>query len=198
MMKRTATWTTAGIAAGVAFMMLSFNHMPGGSNVAPNVALQPQQQLVQPNRKASQITPEVAHVPMVDEKRNGSNSEAVPEVAEVPTTAPQIKAADSTASVQQKAGPKQQVANKENDHNIASEKIHTNAPQEIANAAVEQNSAAKQKVDQNDAQIAEAPPVTLNQKGSSDDVVALYDGGQNPAEELGMATDEDGLYAIKL
>ena len=35
-------------------------------------------------------------------------------------------------------------------------------------------------------------------KKQNGNVVALYDGGANSAEELGITTDEDGLYAIKL
>ncbi len=46
------------------------------------------------------------------------------------------------------------------------------------------------------------PPLSVSDrvisKLGADDVVAVYDAESNPAEELGISTDEDGLYAIKL
>jgi len=45
-------------------------------------------------------------------------------------------------------------------------------------------------------QIADAQVAPLKQQGEN--VIALYDGEANAAEELGITTDEDGLYAIKL
>ncbi len=42
-----------------------------------------------------------------------------------------------------------------------------------------------------------ASTIPIDQRGD-DNVIALYDGEASSAEQLGMSTDEDGLYAIKL
>jgi hypothetical protein len=47
-------------------------------------------------------------------------------------------------------------------------------------------------------EIAAVPASQVLKGASGGEVVALYNHGANPAEELGITTDEDGLYAIKL
>jgi anti-sigma factor RsiW len=193
-LKRSVVWITAGIAAGFALIVfaMQFAHAPLPSVVAD-------------------ATPSATAPHMV---RQRSTPTAPVEIAQLPTVAVEP---DASAQTQASKTPTKNVtrpsglssANGKSNASVIT--AHATNPSPDPSTVIAHNDTKTGIVIkglsgevERDTKIASmtAPPLSVSDsvinKLGADDVIAVYDAESNPAEELGMSTDEDGLYAIKL
>jgi anti-sigma factor RsiW len=182
---RPILWVTAGIAAGFSLLLFAMHWL---SPTAPNLVASSSSQIKSPSvlsAKTNEPVPRIAQLPLATA---GSLEDAHDIDQSVRPN--EIKPREGKTSSALVVSPKQSAAVIRHSELDAKATAHA-TPRPIQHA--------------NGAQIALAPQAIgtsvsqsmINKVGSAD-VVALYDNESSIGEELGMSTDEDGLYAIKL
>lgn len=216
--KRRVVWASTSIAAAIALIIMVSTNLSG---VAPTAVTANKPSALHSSPVVSQNSQSDAHsVSIANKQIAQKHAQAVPQhlVSNNSATQTTAQAATQSAANVASSTPSIKVAN--NNMNSSPAKNASALQVANSNAAAQQESIARQPVvnplpgqvtaNQTIAATSGVSGRTtmngrMNGKGSltldmngSEDLIALYDSDSSPAEELGLTTDEDGLYAIKL